>query len=70
MINYAAFIQSVNQVFNDQANPSAIIQNVKSQAVFTEQEQRTMMDAVTQMNNKIKAERILLKPSFMDFDRS
>lgn len=70
MINYAAFIQSVNQVFNDQANPSAIIQNVKSQAVFTEQEQQTMMDAVTQMNNKIKAERILLKPSFMDFDRS
>lgn len=29
-----------------------------------------MLDAVTQMNNKIKAERILLKPGFMDFDRS
>lgn len=29
-----------------------------------------MMEAVAQMNNKIKAERILLKPSFMDFDRS
>lgn len=28
------------------------------------------MDAVTQMNTKIKAERILLKPAFMDFDRS
>lgn len=28
------------------------------------------MEAVTHMNNKIKAERILLKPSFMDFDRS
>jgi Ca2+-binding EF-hand superfamily protein len=70
MINYAAFIQSVNQVFTDQANPSALIQNVKSHAVFTEQEQHMMMDAVTQMNNKIKAERILLKPSFMDFDRS
>ena len=29
-----------------------------------------MLEAVTQMNNKIKAERILLKPGFMDFDRS
>ena len=29
-----------------------------------------MLEAVTQMNNKIKAERILLKPFFMDFDRS
>ena len=29
-----------------------------------------MLDTVAQMNNKIKAERILLKPGFMDFDRS
>ena len=29
-----------------------------------------MLDAITRMNEKIKAERILLKPGFMDFDRS
>lgn len=29
-----------------------------------------MMEAVTNMNNRIKAERILLKPAFEDFDRS
>jgi hypothetical protein len=29
-----------------------------------------MVEAITNMNNKIKAERILLKPAFQDFDRS
>jgi len=51
-------------------DPSATIQNVRAQAVFNDNEKDAMLDAITQMNNKIKAERILLKPGFMDFDRS
>lgn len=70
MINYASFLQKLNCVFSDQMDPSSTIQNVKAQAVFTDEEKDIMLDAVTQMNNKIKAERILLKPGFMDFDRS
>ena len=38
--------------------------------VFTDEEKDKMLAAITMMNNKIKAERILLKPAFMDFDRS
>jgi len=51
-------------------NPSETIANVKAQAMFSDEEKDAMLDAITQMNNKIKAERILLKPCFMDFDRS
>jgi len=51
-------------------DPSATIQNVKAQALFTDEEKDLMLDAITRMNEKIKAERILLKPGFMDFDRS
>ena len=38
--------------------------------MFTDEEKDIMLDAVTRMNEKIRAERILLKPGFMDFDRS
>jgi len=64
LINYAAFIRNINTVFTDSVNPSEVIQNVNSQAVFTDAEKDAMLEAVTQMNNQIKAQRILLKPGF------
>lgn len=70
MINYAKFLAKLNEVFSDQMNPSETIAKVKAHAVFSDEEKDAMLDAITQMNNKIKAERILLKPCFMDFDRS
>lgn len=66
MINYAAFIENINSV----TDKDEVLANTKSRAVFSDQDKDQMMDAITQMNNKIKAERILLKPGFMDFDRS
>lgn len=38
--------------------------------VWSDSDKDAMLEAVTMMNNKIRAERILLKPGFMDFDRS
>jgi Ca2+-binding EF-hand superfamily protein len=64
MINYAAFIANINYGSNDK------IETTKSRAVFSDVEKDQMMEAITHMNNKIKSERILLKPGFMDFDRS
>jgi len=47
MINYAAFINNINTVFTDSVNPSEVIQNVRSSAVFTDSEKDQMMEAVT-----------------------
>jgi Ca2+-binding EF-hand superfamily protein len=38
--------------------------------VFTDAEKDRMMEAISALNSQIKAQRILLKPSFQDFDRS
>lgn len=66
MINYAAFVANINAV----SNPTEIINGTKSHAVFTDQEKEIVLEAVAHMNSKIKSERILLKPGFMDFDKS
>jgi len=38
--------------------------------VFTDAEKDRVMEAVSALNSQIKSQRILLKPSFQDFDRS
>jgi hypothetical protein len=70
LIHYQAFLDRLNTVWAPEADLSATIQSVKAQAVFSDDEKEAMLEAVTNMNNKIKAERILLKPAFEDFDRS
>jgi len=70
MINYSQFLDKLNVVFSDQMDPSATISGVKAQAVWSDSDRDAMMECVTNLNNKIKAERILLKPAFEDFDRS
>lgn len=71
LVNYARFVANINQVFCENANQTDFIHQIKSKAVFANQEEEALMlEAVTNMNAKIRAERILLKPYFMDFDKS
>jgi len=64
LISYTSFLDKLNSVFSSDADLSATIQGVMAKAVFSDDEKEAMIEAVTHINNRIKSERILLKPAF------
>jgi hypothetical protein len=70
LINYRDFINKLDTVFSESANQTAVIQNARSSAEFDDDEMRAMIDLMTALNRHVVSHRILLKPDFMDFDRS
>ncbi len=70
LVDYAAFCDQINQVFTEAASPTQVIAGAKSSATFSDAEKEAVLQHVSQMIALIKAHRILLKPSFQDFDRS
>lgn len=70
LINYRDFINKLDTVFSESADQTAVIQNARSSAEFDDDEMRAMIDLMTALNRHVVSHRILLKPDFMDFDRS
>lgn len=70
LVNYARFVANINQVFDENVNTADFVHQTKSSALFNDADKELMLAAVAHMNNKIKSERILLKPAFQDFDKS
>lgn len=70
LIDYASFVKNVNTVFSAEVNPTQVITEAKSGAVFSDDEKERMLALCAQLNETVKAKRIHLKPGFQDFDRS
>ena len=86
LVNYREFVNYLDTVFTAEVNPTEVIQGAKTTAVsyknrksltpkfklqvFTDEEKGKMIDMMTALNRHVVSNRILLKPGFMDFDRS
>lgn len=70
LINYREFIDKLNEVFSDSMNPTEVIQNARTTAVFADEDKDAMIEMMTALNRHVVSNRILLKPGFADFDRS
>jgi len=70
LINYYNFCDNINQVFTEHVDPNKIIQGVRSTAVFTDREKDIMVSTLSEIRQQVVSNRILLKPCFMDYDRS
>lgn len=51
-------------------NPTEVINNARTTAVFNDEEKEQMIQMMTALNQHVVSNRILLKPGFQDFDRS
>jgi len=70
LVNYRELVNSLDTVFSDACNPSEVIQNALTTAVLADEEKDKMIEMMTELNRHVITNRILLKPGFMDFDRS
>jgi len=69
LINYSAFCDRINEVFNkDNLGQTAILSKGLSSARFTDEEMQILFQTLSDIKQIVKANRILLKPSFQDFD--
>lgn len=51
-------------------NPADVLNKARSTANFTDQEKNLMIGALQEVRRIVVANRILIKPSFQDFDRA
>lgn len=70
LVNYADFCNNVDQVFEDSCDPSAVIENSKSTANFTDDEKDTLLAILSAIRTEIMNKRILIKPQLQDYDRT
>lgn len=70
LINYAQFCENIDRIFGEGASPTEVIGGSKSTANFTSEEMELMVATLTEMRRQIVSNRVLLKPSFQDFDRT
>lgn len=65
-VDYRSFCEDVDKVFRKEENPIAELAGTSQK--FTRAEMKTLTDTLKALRNVIKANRILLKPTFADFD--
>lgn len=70
LINYAQFCENIDRIFGEGVSPTEVIGGSKSTANFTLEEMELMVATLTEMRRQIVSNRVLLKPSFQDFDRT
>ena len=70
LIDYASFCKNIDQVFSDEADPLAVIENSKSSSKFTEEEREIILTLLDAIRCEVKNKRILIKPKFQDYDRT
>ena len=68
LINYSALCDSINDVFSDRINPNEVLDKSRSRFNFSEDEARLLYNTVRELREVIKANRILMKTGFQDFD--
>lgn len=66
------FCNNIDSVFEDTADPEKVLQNTKfnSEATLSLEEKELLTGAIRDLRKQVADNRILLKPSFMDFDRA
>lgn len=70
LVSYTEFCRNIESVFSEDSNDNDIIQNSRSRAIFSDEEKDRLISALQDIRFIIVTNRILLKPSFQDFDRS
>lgn len=70
LVSYAEFANNVDVVFADTSNPTAVIENSKSTANFTDAEKDTLLGLLSAIRTEITNKRILIKPQLQDYDRT
>jgi len=60
----------VESVFEHGTDKQGVIDNCRSKAIFTDQEMETLVVALEEIRFNIITNRIMLKPSFQDFDKA
>ena len=70
LVGYSDFCKHIESVFEPGANEQAVIENSKSQAIFTDQEKELLISTLQELRFNIVTNRIMLKPSFQDFDKA
>jgi len=70
LINYADFCKNIDTVFSDKGDPTAVIENSKSSANFTDAEKDIVISLLAAIRTEIKNKRILIKPQLEDYDRT
>ena len=64
------FCSNIDTVFSEVGDPIASIEQSKSTANFTPQEQEIVVNLLTAIRTEIKNKRILIKPQLEDYDRT
>eukprot|EP01016_Furgasonia_blochmanni_P015088 TRINITY_DN1811_c0_g2_i3.p1 TRINITY_DN1811_c0_g2~~TRINITY_DN1811_c0_g2_i3.p1 ORF type:complete len:956 (-),score=361.13 TRINITY_DN1811_c0_g2_i3:227-3094(-) len=70
LINYDSFCRNIEQQFLQPQIGKEILYSTKSQAIYSEEEQAVVNEALQFIRDTIRTKRILLKQSFQDFDRT
>ena len=70
LVGYTDFCRNIESVFEPGADEKAVIENSRSHAIFSEQEQSRLIEALQEIRFIILTNRIMLKPSFQDFDKA
>ena len=68
LISYDQLCKNVDFVFSDRADPAQVIAKAQSASKFEDSERHTLYTVISQLRQIVKANRILLKPAFQDFD--
>lgn len=70
LVDYATFCANIDKVFSYDVNHRDFIENSKSTATFSESELDTLCQLLACIRSQIKNQRILIKPQFMDYDKT
>ena len=69
LVNYSSFCKNIDSVFEASTDPNSVLKSgIGGAPMYSEQEQVAMTQLVQDIKNIVRAHRILLKPSFQDFD--
>lgn len=69
LINYVSFCESVEKQFYDIPSAKSNLADVKSKSLYSHQEETLLQSILNHLRREIRTRRILVKPSFQDFDR-
>lgn len=68
-MNYQIFCENVESQFYDRNSAKANLGQVKSYSVYTAEEEALLQTILAYLRKEIATRRIMLKPSFQDFDK-
>ncbi len=63
-----SFCHNLDTVFDAETNTEAVLAGGKSSSIMRNEEKSNVHDVIKSLANIIASNRILLKPSFQDFD--